>query len=65
PVLHGNHPLLLTLDEDHDDQEIARWVTVHPPISGQFSPVAERLPRRSAQYTDCPPHRGVSRYVDR
>ncbi|MEV5085551.1 hypothetical protein AB0K74_44885, partial [Streptomyces sp. NPDC056159] len=32
-----------TLDEDHDDQEIARWVTVHPPISGQFSPVAETI----------------------
>ncbi|MGW9032813.1 hypothetical protein ACWGQ5_54650, partial [Streptomyces sp. NPDC055722] len=31
----------LTLDEDQDHQKIARWVTVHPPISGQFSPVAE------------------------
>ncbi|MFF3879321.1 hypothetical protein, partial [Streptomyces sp. NPDC001978] len=35
------HPLLLTLDEDQDDQKIAKWVTVHPPISGQFSPVAD------------------------
>ncbi|MER5918291.1 hypothetical protein ABT124_50760, partial [Streptomyces sp. NPDC001982] len=31
----------LTLDEDQDDQKIAKWVTVHPPISGQFSPVAD------------------------
>ncbi|MEV8100680.1 hypothetical protein, partial [Kitasatospora sp. NPDC085879] len=32
----------LTLNEDQDDQTIARWVTVDPPFSGQFSPVAER-----------------------
>ncbi|MER5917945.1 hypothetical protein ABT124_48695, partial [Streptomyces sp. NPDC001982] len=32
----------LTLDEDQDDQKIAKWVTVHPPISGQFSPVADK-----------------------
>ncbi|MFJ9847267.1 hypothetical protein ACIRYZ_43955, partial [Kitasatospora sp. NPDC101155] len=31
----------LTLNEDQDDQTIARWVTVDPPFSGQFSPVAE------------------------
>ncbi|MEU6656858.1 hypothetical protein ABZ904_48075, partial [Streptomyces sp. NPDC046900] len=30
-----------TLEEDQDDQKIAKWVTVHPPISGPFSPVAE------------------------
>ncbi|MEU6657339.1 hypothetical protein ABZ904_50905, partial [Streptomyces sp. NPDC046900] len=32
----------LILEEDQDDQKIAKWVTVHPPISGPFSPVAER-----------------------
>ncbi|MFI8459526.1 hypothetical protein, partial [Kitasatospora sp. NPDC085464] len=35
----------LTLNEDQDDQTIARWVTVGPPFSGQFSPVGERSDR--------------------
>ncbi|MEU6653409.1 hypothetical protein ABZ904_29230, partial [Streptomyces sp. NPDC046900] len=48
PVLHMNHPLLLTLEEDQDDQKIAKWVTVHPPISGPFSPVAETRTQKPA-----------------
>ncbi|MFD5438622.1 hypothetical protein ACFWJ4_41555, partial [Kitasatospora sp. NPDC127067] len=38
----------LTLDEDQDDGKIAKRVSFGPPISGQFSPVADTWTRDNA-----------------
>ncbi|MFI9324899.1 hypothetical protein ACIGXI_34695, partial [Kitasatospora aureofaciens] len=43
----------LTLDEDQDEQKIAKWVSFHPPISGQFSPVADTGQRGGTREAGC------------